>query len=346
MTIILIMVLVTMIANAQTGMPTMQPEEELIMAVEQAIKEYRGLSPEENIDVVNIKTTQDWTFGTITIFVSERIEAPELFLFLAKKLEQRWYVAIEYTQTFQNWVKEVPDEVISPQTKLVIGIDPRILTGDTSAQLSLPWAVGETWWFTGGPHPYYSKGPGSAGNVWSSLDFSKNATTHDPVLAAREGTAYLSSYGYEVRIKHKDGWETSYYHLINIVVKNGEQVSRGQLIGYTSAEGGTATGSHVHFSLLRNGVYQSIDGHELSGWTIHKGQEAYDGCMTKDGVTLCVKCKIYHDDTTSTTCGGYDEVLSGTIRAGETVNCRATHSIRLISGFHAEQGSYFRAYIE
>ena len=45
-------------------------------------------------------------------------------------------------------------------------------------------------------------------------------------------------------------------------------------------------------------------------------------------------------------CGGVDERLNFTIHEGEIATCRATHSIRLTPGFHAEQGSTFRAYIE
>ncbi len=44
-------------------------------------------------------------------------------------------------------------------------------------------------------------------------------------------------------------------------------------------------------------------------------------------------------------CGGTNAVLNGVIYDGETMQCRAANAIYLLPGFHAEEGSEFRAYI-
>lgn len=59
------------------------------------------------------------------------------------------------------------------------------------------------------------------------------------------------SFGKWVMVKHGNGLNTMYAHLSQISVAVGDQVSTGQLVGY-SGETGYATGPHLHF-----GVYVS-----------------------------------------------------------------------------------------
>ena len=52
---------------------------------------------------------------------------------------------------------------------------------------------------------------------------------------------------------------------------------------------GFAFGSHVHFTLLHNGAFISLEGIKLSGWTVHVGppDEPYSsGSLERDGVVL------------------------------------------------------------
>ena len=90
---------------------------------------------------------------------------------------------------------------------------------------------------------------------------------------------------------------TSYYHLRNIGSTSGSigTLSRNQLIGAVGTElcnGGSASGPHVHFTLLYNGALFDLDGVKLSGWTVHVDWDATGGDMyssgyiERDGVTL------------------------------------------------------------
>lgn len=61
-------------------------------------------------------------------------------------------------------------------------------------------------------------------------------------------------YGYYVIITHADGWETLYAHCSGILTSEGSYVSAGDSIALVG-ETGVATGPHLHFELISNGVY-------------------------------------------------------------------------------------------
>jgi murein DD-endopeptidase MepM/ murein hydrolase activator NlpD len=77
-----------------------------------------------------------------------------------------------------------------------------------------------------------------------------------PIYATRAGvvtTARSSNAGGNyVTINHGDGFSSSYLHLRNYVVRKGQAVSAGQLIGYMGSTG-ISTGSHLHFAIYYNG---------------------------------------------------------------------------------------------
>jgi murein DD-endopeptidase MepM/ murein hydrolase activator NlpD len=77
---------------------------------------------------------------------------------------------------------------------------------------------------------------------------SKVRCTADGVVrfAKRKG-----SYGKVVCVKHKFGYETRYGHLSKIVVKENQNVKRGDVIGYLGSTG-KSTGPHLHYEVLYN----------------------------------------------------------------------------------------------
>jgi len=78
------------------------------------------------------------------------------------------------------------------------------------------------------------------------------------VRAAADGTVVLAGwsggYGRTVRIRHGRGLETLYGHLSRIAVRYGQHVDQGTLIGAVGSTG-LATGPHLDYRTLRNGVY-------------------------------------------------------------------------------------------
>lgn len=83
-----------------------------------------------------------------------------------------------------------------------------------------------------------------------------------PILAAGDGRVEQASRtkanGNYVVIKHGEQFVTKYLHLSKFArnIKTGKRVKQGQTIGYVGATG-YATGPHLHYEFLVNGVHQN-----------------------------------------------------------------------------------------
>jgi murein DD-endopeptidase MepM/ murein hydrolase activator NlpD len=78
-----------------------------------------------------------------------------------------------------------------------------------------------------------------------------------PVYAVTDGTVTLAGrsggYGNMIKLSHGGGMGSGYGHLSRIIVRPGQGVKRGQIIGYVGSSG-LSTGPHLHFEIYRNGV--------------------------------------------------------------------------------------------
>lgn len=87
-----------------------------------------------------------------------------------------------------------------------------------------------------------------------ALDF------YEPIVAAAEGTVTFVGgdstlgLGWYVEIEHEDGWQTTYAHLVEFAVDQGQHVSQGDVIGYNGSTG-LSTGPHLHFEVKHNDWY-------------------------------------------------------------------------------------------
>jgi murein DD-endopeptidase MepM/ murein hydrolase activator NlpD len=77
-----------------------------------------------------------------------------------------------------------------------------------------------------------------------------------PVFATADGVvdsaSYTGDYGNLIVVKHGFGLTTRYGHLSGFAVRAGQQVRRGDVIGYVGSTG-RSTGSHLHYEILANG---------------------------------------------------------------------------------------------
>lgn len=88
----------------------------------------------------------------------------------------------------------------------------------------------------------------------NGLDFT--APTGTPVYASGDGKVHMAyfstSYGNVIYINHGFQFETRYAHLNRYIVKDGEEIKRGQIIGYVG-DTGTSVGPHLHYEVLYKG---------------------------------------------------------------------------------------------
>jgi murein DD-endopeptidase MepM/ murein hydrolase activator NlpD len=103
---------------------------------------------------------------------------------------------------------------------------------------------------------YHVGGASWASGYHTGVDFLVGTGTS--VHAAASGTVVTAgwggSYGYQVVIRHADGYYTQYGHLSQISVKVGQHVNEGQRIARSGATG-NATGPHLHFEVRTGPVY-------------------------------------------------------------------------------------------
>lgn len=165
--------------------------------------------------------------------------------------------------------------------------------------MTLPFAPGNTWAFTGGPHTAWGDG-----QPFSALDFAPGLETGgctptdlwavavaDGVVARSEpATVVLDLDGDG---DERTGWAVFYFHIATEGrVPSGTVLRQGDPIGHPSCEGGRATGTHVHIARKYNGEWIPAGGvlaFNLDGWVAEFGARPYEGTLRRFSqvVTAC-----------------------------------------------------------
>lgn len=83
------------------------------------------------------------------------------------------------------------------------------------------------------------------------------AASGTPIVTTASGiverTGYTAGNGNYVKVKHSSTYSTQYLHMSKILVRNGQRVSQGEVIGKVGSTG-LATGPHVCYRFWKNGV--------------------------------------------------------------------------------------------
>lgn len=83
------------------------------------------------------------------------------------------------------------------------------------------------------------------------LDY--HARTGTPVMSTADGIVTMAkkkgSFGLAIEVNHGNGFKTRYAHLSRMLVKRGQRVKRGDIIGLVGNTG-LSTGSHLHYEVI------------------------------------------------------------------------------------------------
>ena len=114
------------------------------------------------------------------------------------------------------------------------------------------------------------------------LGFDLAKVQHSPIPASNDGHVVwadnLGIYGNCIVIDHGFGLQTIYGHLSEFLVKKGDDVKKGQIIGKTGSTG-LAGGDHLHFTMQIDGVQVNA----VEWWDPHWVK---DRVLSKMGMTL------------------------------------------------------------
>jgi murein DD-endopeptidase MepM/ murein hydrolase activator NlpD len=82
------------------------------------------------------------------------------------------------------------------------------------------------------------------------------APTGSPIVATSDGLVswadWAGGYGIAVAVEHGGGYQTRYAHMSRVNVAPGQQVRKGDVIGYVGSTG-MSTGPHLHYEVRVNG---------------------------------------------------------------------------------------------
>ena len=178
--------------------------------------------------------------------------------------------------------------------------DPTVLIPGSLLQpeLTLPFRSGYTWAYTGAPHTAWG-----TGEPFAALDFAPPSEHSGCFVAEEEQYATAVADGFVIRSDldgvlldldkdgdERTGWVIYYLHLATPGrVAAGQELQRGELMGYPSCEGGQVTGTHVHVARKFNGEWMPADGpvpFVMDEWVPHNGERAYQGTLTRHGITV------------------------------------------------------------
>lgn len=135
-------------------------------------------------------------------------------------------------------------QIVNPNTDWV---------GTSIFQWPLPQSYTITSWFGYREDPF-------TGEISYHSGTDIGAPGGTPILAAADGTVTIANaidswgggYGYHIKVKHNDTYDTLYAHCSSICVTVGQEVKQGEVIGYVGTTG-NSTGNHLHFEVWQNG---------------------------------------------------------------------------------------------
>ncbi len=172
--------------------------------------------------------------------------------------------------------------------------------------MQLPFAQGERWHFTSGPHSAWGDGA-----AWAALDFSPPGEAwgcyESPawVRAVADGSVIYAEYGAVLQDLDGDGdpgtgWVLLYMHIATQGrAAVGNKLQQGEVIGHPSCEGGISSGTQVHLARRYNGMWIAADRELpfiLSGWRSIGIGVPYEGALIYDDISIEASGYVTNDN--------------------------------------------------
>lgn len=269
---------------------------------------FKGLYQELSLAARMLNTGYyGWRYGEMTTVsfadqVSERIppglnagSAATMYLFSQLYRSSVWEERLSGEGGFmETYLSMFPDPMLCAAE-----VEPLLSDTISAPRLELPFAPGETWAFTAGPHYSWVEG-----TPLGALDFAPNikdagcqvsplwarASAPGVVTRADNSVVMLTL---EDENGDPTGWEVMYMHIAEKErVALGTRLRQDDPVGHPSCEGGSSTGAHVHITRKYMGEWVSAQGlfpFVLSGWTAYPGERAYLGRLVKEGQVVIAR---------------------------------------------------------
>ena len=163
--------------------------------------------------------------------------------------------------------------------------------GLTAPTMVLPFEPNREWAYTGGPHGAWDHdGPPAAIDFAPATDKPGCTESEKWLVATTPGLIVRSENGVVMIDLDGDGYEETGWNILYLHVATKDRVKvdtwveADDRIGHASCEGGVSTGTHLHIARKYNGEWVLADGplpFILSGYIVHKGENKYEGTLTK-----------------------------------------------------------------
>lgn len=236
------------------------------------VEDLRQSNPQLTSDLLKIGQTLKLTKikPLLTVRAAYREKAEEKIAYTVKieNDSKLWRGQEQVKQSGQEGLREVEYQLVAEngialskdvlKTKIIREPKIRVVSRGTKVMLASRGAGGNgiLGWPTRGR--ITSKFGYRGREFHTGLDI--DGTTGDPVLAAERGevgsAGWAGNLGNLATIDHGNGLVTRYAHLSRILVKPGQKVERGDVVGLVGSTG-RSTGSHLHFEVLDNGNFRN-----------------------------------------------------------------------------------------
>jgi murein DD-endopeptidase MepM/ murein hydrolase activator NlpD len=211
--------------------------------------------------------------------------------------------SVLYNPEGVNWALNDPEGFLALYQKwygdpweTAAAAEPYLLETSQQPELVFPFAPGEDWSLTAGPHATWQTGtPRGAIDFAPIIEEARCAVSVRWVTAAAPGLVVRSNRGVVAIDLDGDGDEGTGWVLIYLHVASKDRIPVGTWlelddpVGHPSCEGGIATGTHLHFTRKFNGEWLGVGGPlplVIDGWQAVAGEDRYEGWLVRGEETI------------------------------------------------------------